>query len=78
MPHSPTFEQIAMDLSGLDCNSPTPHSIHNLLHIAYVLNATIGITGLPSYRTADHVLLLFFKIVINVKEVNPYHLPISL
>jgi hypothetical protein len=43
-----------------------------------VLFICIFVTGLPSHRTADHILSLFFEVVNSVKEVNPSHLPVLL
>jgi hypothetical protein len=37
-----------------------------------------GINGLSSYRTDEHILSLFLRMVNNVKNVNPHDLPTSL
>jgi hypothetical protein len=47
-------------------------SSHSAFHIHF------HVTGLPSHTAADCILSLFFKMVNNIKEQNPYHLPISL
>lgn len=52
----------------------------NIYKLCYrlIIYTVSGVTGLPSYRSADHILSLFFKLVNHVKETSPYHLTVAL